>query len=148
VKRLVLATPAGLWLNDHPMTDMFALIRRPAQLRATMFHDPTSYLADLLLPNEPPEDQMVEAFKAMAATARLAWNPPGHNPKLAGRLRRIKSETLIIWGDDDKLIPAVYAPEWASHIANSHIVYIKDCGHLVMFEGEDDFVTSITRFLA
>jgi|HubBroStandDraft_6_1064221.scaffolds.fasta_scaffold103518_2 pimeloyl-ACP methyl ester carboxylesterase len=147
VRRLVLATPAGLWLDEHPMTDMFALIRRPQQLRAVMFHDPTSYLADLLLPEEPAEEQMIEAFKAMAATAKLAWNPPGHNPKLAGRLRRIKSKTLMIWGDDDKLIPTPYAKAWAGYIKDSHIVYIKDCGHLVMFEGEEDFVTAITQFL-
>ncbi|HEY6331403.1 MAG TPA: alpha/beta hydrolase [Blastocatellia bacterium] len=148
VKRLVLATPAGLWMNDHPMTDMFALMRRPEKLRAVLFHDPTSYLADLLLPTEPAEDQLAEALKAAGATAKLAWNPPGHNPKLAGRLKRIKAQTMILWGDDDRLIPTPYAEEWAKYIKDSHIVYLKDCGHLVMFEGEDDFVSAVTQFLS
>lgn len=148
VKRLALATPAGLWLMDHPMTDMFALLRRPEKLRRVLFHNPDSPLAQLLVPAEPTEEQMAEAYKAMTATARLAWNPPGHNPKLAGRLRRIKSPTLIIWGDDDKLIPTAYAEEWARHIKNARVHLIKDCGHMVMFEGEDDFVGVLKEFLS
>jgi pimeloyl-ACP methyl ester carboxylesterase len=148
VRRLVLGAPAGIWLDAHPMTDMFALARRPDKLRAALFHDPGSYLADLLIPAEPAEEQLVEAYKSMAATARLAWNPPGHNPKLAGRLGRIKSPTLIIWGDDDQLIPTPYAEAWASHIKDSRVEYIKDCGHLLMFEGEEDFVAAVTRFLS
>jgi pimeloyl-ACP methyl ester carboxylesterase len=148
VKRLALATPAGLWLMDHPMTDMFALMRRPEKLRRVLFHNPDSALAQMLVPAEPDEERLAEAYKAMTATARLAWNPPGHNPKLAGRLRRIKSPALIIWGDDDKLIPTAYAEEWAKHIKGARVHLIKDCGHLVMFEGEEDFVAAIKNFLS
>ena len=148
VKRLALATPAGLWFADRPMTDLFALARRPERLRPVLFHNPESGLAQLVMPLEASEEQMIEAYKAMAATARLAWNPPGHNPKLAGRLRRIKSPTLIIWGDDDKLIPTAYAEKWAGYIKDSRVVLIKDCGHMVMFEGEDDFVSAIIEFLS
>ncbi len=148
VKRLALGAPAGLWLDEHPMTDMFALIRRPEKLRAVLFHDPTAALAQLLIPAEAAEEQVVEAYKAMAATARLAWNPPGHNPKLAGRLRRIKSPTLIIWGDDDKLIPTAYAEAWASHLKDARVVIIKECGHMMMFEKEDEFVRAIKDFLS
>jgi pimeloyl-ACP methyl ester carboxylesterase len=148
VNNLVLGCPPGLWLAEHPMTDMFALMRRPEKLRAVLFHDSDSALAQLLVPAEPAEEQLAEAYKAMTATARLAWNPPGHNPKLAGRLRRIKSPALIIWGDDDRLIPTAYAEEWARHIANARVEIIKDCGHMIMFEGESEFVRAITEFLS
>ena len=147
VKKLVLAAPAGIWLADHPMTDMFALMRRPEKLRKVLFHDPDSFIAKLLVPEEAPEDQMVEMFKAAAATAKLAWNPPGHNPKLLGRLRRIKCPTMVLWGDDDKLIPTPYADAWSEAIAGSKTHLIKDCGHLVMFEGQDEFVNAATKFL-
>jgi pimeloyl-ACP methyl ester carboxylesterase len=147
VKRLALGAPAGLWLDEHPMTDMFALLRRPEKLRAVLFHDPTASLAQLLIPTEASEEQMAEAYKAMAATARLAWNPPGHNPKLAGRLRRIKSPALIIWGDDDKLIPAAYAEAWADRLKDARVIIIKECGHMMMFEKEDEFVGAIKEFL-
>jgi pimeloyl-ACP methyl ester carboxylesterase len=148
IKRLVLGAPAGIWLDDHPMTDMFALMRRPERLRPVLFHDPGSMLAKIIVPDEAPEEMMIEAYKAAAATARLAWNPPGHNPKLAGRLGRIKSPTLILWGDDDKLIPTPYAEAWAGLIEGARAELIPNCGHMLMFEGEKDFVASIAGFLA
>jgi pimeloyl-ACP methyl ester carboxylesterase len=147
VNRLVLATPAGLWLDEHPMADLFAYLTRPDKLREINFHEPESPLARMLLPDDSSEDMKVEAFKALTATARLVWTPFGHNPKLAGRLKRIKSPTLVIWGDDDNLIPTPYAEEWAKYIRDSRVVIIKDCGHMLMFECEDEFVKNVTDFL-
>src|SRR5262249_19164750 len=147
-KRLVLGAPAGIWLDDHPMTDLFALMGKPERLRPVLFHDPGSMLAKIVVPDEPPEEMMVEMYKAASATARLAWNPPGHNPKLAGRLRRIKSPTLILWGDDDKMIPTAYAEAWAGLITGARTTLIPNCGHLLMFESEKDFVAAIAGFLS
>lgn len=147
VKKLVLGCPAGIWLDEYPMTDMFALMRRPEKLRKILFHDPDSFLAKVLVPEDAPEEQLKEAYKSAAATAKLAWNPPGHNPKLYGRLHRIKSPTMIIWGDDDKLIPTPYAQAWSKGIAGSKVQILKDCGHLIMFEGQDQFVDAVTDFL-
>jgi pimeloyl-ACP methyl ester carboxylesterase len=147
VKRLVLGAPAGLWLDDHPMTDMFAALNSTEKLRQINFHEPESLLAQMLIPDEASDEEKAEAYKALSVTARLFWNPFGHNPKLAGRLRRINSPTLILWGDDDKLIPNVYAAEWHRLINNSRVVTIEDCGHLLMFEGEAEFVSSVTNFL-
>jgi pimeloyl-ACP methyl ester carboxylesterase len=148
ISRMVLGAPAGIWLDDHPMTDMFALMRRPERLRPVLFHDPTSTVAKIVVPENPPEEMLVETHKAAAATARLAWNPPGHNPKLAGRLGRIKSPVLILWGDDDRLIPTAYAQAWAKLIEGASATLIPDCGHMLMFEGEKEFVAAVSGFLS
>jgi pimeloyl-ACP methyl ester carboxylesterase len=147
VKKLVLGAPAGLWLDEHPMTDMFAALNSIEKMRRINFHDPDSLLAQMLIPDEASDLEKAEAYKALSVTARLFWNPFGHNPKLAGRLRRINSPTLILWGDDDQLIPNVYAEEWVRQINHSRAVTIKDCGHLLMFEGEAEFVSAVTDFL-
>jgi pimeloyl-ACP methyl ester carboxylesterase len=148
VKKLVLGAPAGLWLDAHPMADMFATLNHADKLRELNFHDAKSFLAEMLIPDEASDEEKAEAYKGMAVAARLLWNPFGHNPKLAGRLRRITSPTLMIWGEGDKLIPSVYAEEWQRHIKDSRVVKIKDCGHLLMFEGEDSFVSAVTEFLS
>jgi pimeloyl-ACP methyl ester carboxylesterase len=147
VKKLVLGAPAGLWLDEHPMTDLFAALNSTEKMRRINFHDPDSLLAQMLIPDEASDLEKAEAYKALSVTARLFWNPFGHNPKLAGRLRRINSPTLILWGDDDQLIPNVYAEEWVRQINHSRAVTIKDCGHLLMFEGEAEFVSAVTDFL-
>src|SRR5215467_8716758 len=148
IKRMVLGAPAGIWLDEHPITDMFALMGRPEKLRPVLFHDPTSTLANIVVPENAPEEMMVEAYKAAAATARLAWNPPGHNPKLAGRLSRINSPVLILWGDDDKLIPTAYSSAWTGLIKDARAMLIPNCGHMLMFEGENDFVAAVSGFLS
>jgi pimeloyl-ACP methyl ester carboxylesterase len=147
VKRLALGAPAGLWLDEHPMTDMFAALNSTEKLRRINFHDPDSLLAQMLLPDEASDEEKAEAYKALSVTARLFWNPFGHNPKLAGRLRRITSPTLILWGDDDRLIPRAYAEEWVRHLKDARLVTIADCGHLLMFEGESQFVAAVSDFL-
>src|SRR5450631_3059782 len=38
VSRLALIAPAGLWLADHPIPDMFSLL--PFEMPAYLFHDP------------------------------------------------------------------------------------------------------------
>jgi pimeloyl-ACP methyl ester carboxylesterase len=146
VRRLALAAPVGLWMDEHPVTDLFALLLNTEKLRVTNFHDAESSLARMLVPDEADDDMKAEAYKGMAATARLAWNPFCHNPKLARRLRRIKSPTLIIWGDDDKLVPTAYAQEWARHIKDSRVAKISECGHLMMFEKEEEFVRALKDF--
>jgi pimeloyl-ACP methyl ester carboxylesterase len=148
VKRLVLGAPAGLWLDEHPITDMFAALNRTDKLRQINFHEPDSLLALMLIPDEASDEEKAEAYKGMGVTARLFWNPFGHNPKLAGRLKRITSPTLILWGDDDKLIANAYAEEWARQINDSRVMVLKGCGHLMMFEGESAFVSAITDFLS
>lgn len=147
VKKLALGAPAGLWLDDYPMTDMFAALNSTEKLRRINFHDPDSLLAQMLMPDEASDEEKAEAYKALSVTARLFWNPFGHNPKLAARLRRIHSPTLILWGDDDKLIANVYAEEWLRLINDARVVTIKDCGHLLMFEGEAEFISAVTDFL-
>jgi 2-hydroxy-6-oxonona-2,4-dienedioate hydrolase len=147
VKRLALGAPAGLWLDEHPMTDMFAALNSTEKLRRINFHDPDSLLAQMLLPDEASDEEKAEAYKALSVTARLFWNPFGHNPKLAGRLRRITSPTLLLWGDDDRLIPQAYAGEWARHLRDAQVVTLADCGHLLMFEGESQFVAAVSDFL-
>ena len=148
VTKLVLGAPAGLWLDEHPMADMYAALTSVEKLRRLNFHDPESLIAQMLISEGLSDEEKAEAYKAMAATARLSWNPFGHNPKLAARLRRISSPTLILWGAGDNLIDKAYLAEWQRLIPGAHGRLIENCGHLLMFEGEDEVVTAVTEFLA
>src|SRR5271163_2424701 len=52
VKKLVLVTPAGFWLDEHPIPDIFAM--EPPDLAAHLFHDPQSPIAQMF--TTIPED--------------------------------------------------------------------------------------------
>ena len=51
-----------------------------------------------------PEAVVLAAARNREATARLAWSPYMHNPKLKARLRRIDVPALILWGAADRIV--------------------------------------------
>jgi pimeloyl-ACP methyl ester carboxylesterase len=137
VGRLVLSAPAGIRLPDVPMADMFRLqIGQEDEARALLFHDPSHPMAQLVIPTfEGIDDEMLAAFvAAMAATAKVSWNPYLHDPRLEDLLPRIGADTLIVWGDDDRLIPPAYGERLADLIPNARLEIVPECGHLVWFE--------------
>lgn len=151
VRRLVLADAAGLWLDEAPIPDFFARLQEPETMRRLLLHAPDSFVGELLFPSAPgemDEERLEAALKAMRATARLGWNPFMHDPKLAGRLRRITCPTLVLWGEGDRIVTAAYAQSFRDAIPGSELQLIPKCGHLPMFEQEDEFVAAITSFLA
>jgi pimeloyl-ACP methyl ester carboxylesterase len=148
IDRLVLADAFGLWLDEHPIPDFFTKLQDVPALRALLFADPRGHIADLALPEgEPNPDRLVAALKAMEATARLGWNPFMHDPKLARRLRRITRSTLVVWGDNDPLLPLAYAERYRDLIPNAELRLIRDCGHLPQLEQGREFVAAVRDFL-
>jgi pimeloyl-ACP methyl ester carboxylesterase len=84
------------------------------------------------------------AKDAHAATLKTArkWD--------AERIERdahlISQPTLIIWGEDDKVIGIKNAYKLYDSILHSRLVVFKNCGHIPQEEKPDDFVEIITSF--
>ena len=88
---------------------------------------------------------MLTAFQNMTVLARLVWERP-YSPKLAGRLHRVQMPTLLLWGDDDRLVPPSYGKEYQKYLPKAELKVIANCGHLPMFERETEFADAITGF--
>jgi pimeloyl-ACP methyl ester carboxylesterase len=54
--------------------------------------------------------------------------------------------TLIVWGDEDKIVPVQQTRLWRQHVPNAEILVIKGAGHLVHLE-KPEAVQAISRFL-
>ncbi|MGH7842292.1 MAG: alpha/beta fold hydrolase [Candidatus Binataceae bacterium] len=147
VKRLVLVTPAGFWLDEHPIPDVFAM--EPAELAAHLFHDPNSPLAQMFttIPTDMKllEEMYVERVKRFTQASKFLWPIPDRG--LKRRAWRIAAPTLIIMGESDRLIPPIYADEFTSRIENSRAVTMKAAGHMPMYEQPDEFVKTVREFL-
>src|SRR5262249_40202550 len=115
------------------------------KLRELLFHDPNSSMATMILKDEPNEATMLAGYQAMTALARLVWERP-YDPKLARRLHRISCPTLLLWGENDRLIPPAYGREYQKYLPAAEMKVIPDCGHLPMFEKEMEFVDAVARF--
>jgi pimeloyl-ACP methyl ester carboxylesterase len=147
VQRLVLVAPAGFWLEQHPIPDPFAMDL--PDLAAHLFHDPKSPLAQMFttIPTDPQQlaDMYVERTKRFTQASRFLWPIPDRG--LKKRAWRIAASTLLVWGESDRLVPPVYAGEFASRIKNSRIATIRDAGHMVMYEQPEAFVKTVRDFL-
>jgi pimeloyl-ACP methyl ester carboxylesterase len=140
---LTLIAPAGLRVAGVPMGDLF--IWSPEESVRNLFFDQS--LATRLLAAEPTEEQMDIQLKNRFATAKLAWQPRLYNPDLEKWLHRIKIPTQIIWGVDDKIIPAACAERWQKRLPNVSVSILDRCGHLPHIEQAEIVSDKITSFI-
>jgi len=62
-------------------------------------------------------------------------------------LKKIKNETLIIWGDQDKSYNFEQVQALEKNIKNSKLIIFKNCAHNVHLEQTDQFNKTIKNFL-
>lgn len=141
IHRLVLVAPAGLRVPEHPTADVFRI--PPEELPAYLVVDP-KVLAPYL-PKEPDVDFMAARYREMTSVARIAWERP-HSLKLPRWLHRVRVPTLLVWGDQDRLIPVEQAQAWAKLIPGAQVEVVKGAGHLVLDE-KPAAVGKIAQFL-
>jgi pimeloyl-ACP methyl ester carboxylesterase len=128
VRRLALIAPLGLYDSDSPPADLWA--QTPATQPALLCADPETYKAHIAPPEgEDPGEWSILMTRANEAAARLLW--PLSDTRLVRRLHRIRAETLLVWGEADKVVAPSYAARFAAGIAGkSRIALIPDAGHL------------------
>jgi pimeloyl-ACP methyl ester carboxylesterase len=147
VKRLWIADAPGLWVEEQPLPDMFRIMQDRAKMRELLFYDPHSYMAKLVIQDDPDEEKMLTAYQSLTVLARLVWERP-YDPKLAARLRRIQCPTLLLWGENDRLVPPAYGEAYQKAIPHAELKRLPQCGHLPIFERENEFVETVARFCA
>jgi len=143
LKSLVLSAAAGIHVKGVSKGDIF--LWSPEQSVRNVFHD--QKLADAALKQTLSEAEQMADMKNRLATAKLAWQPRLYNPHLAKWLHRIDVPTLILWGDDDKVIPPAYGPAFAKLIPGARLEVIGGCGHVPQLECTDQWVGKITAFI-
>ncbi len=150
VRRLVLVDAAGLWLDEAPMVELFGA--EPAELAERLFQDQSLPQAQLLRAmvnvSDLPDEILLPQANAMAAAARVAWNPYFHNPKLPERLHRVRMPVLIVWGRQDGLIPPAHGERYRDLLPDARLVLIDGCGHLPILEKPAEFLGVVRPFLA
>jgi len=145
--KVVLVAPAGLNDADHPATNLGALA--PQDLPGYLAHDVTVALRYF-----PDGTDIVFAERFGADRARegetlgrlLAPFGMGH-PNLRRFLARITNPALVVWGGEDRLLPASQAPLFVEALPDAKLLIVEDAGHFVMQE-KPETLGKIGDFLA
>lgn len=66
---------------------------------------------------------------------------------LFGYLAQIKTETLILWGKTDKIVPVKYAYLMKEKISNSKLIILPKIGHSPHLETPEKFTKEILQFI-
>src|SRR5207248_11592646 len=141
VKRLALIAPWGLFDEKDPATDPWA--QRAPDVPGLMCADPARWEALKAEPegqNSP--EWPIEQVRASEAAARIFW--PLGNTKLEKRLPLITAPTLLLWGEQDRIVPRSYADKLAQGIAGkTEIQVIPGAGHLAELDQPDATAAAI-----
>jgi pimeloyl-ACP methyl ester carboxylesterase len=141
LKKLALIAPVGMIDPQYPMIDLLAV---PGDQLPGMLVSDFEVLKKRL-PEKPDLEFIGERYRESATFARLFWEHPG-DPKFMRYLHRIKMPTMILWGDEDKLVPVQQSELWRKFVPNAEIKIYKGAGHLAHLE-KPEAVEAIGNFL-
>ncbi len=154
VGALVLVNPAGLYIPGAEIKEIFG--RRLDEQARELFADEAHPVAQMMIQmadvaERSPEDIPFEALRpmlgAMAATAKLAWDPYLHNPRLIRRLGRVRAATLVVHGEKDGVIPRAHSEAYADGIVGARLVDVPGAAHLVPLEKPTELAALVRAHL-
>jgi pimeloyl-ACP methyl ester carboxylesterase len=73
---------------------------------------------------------------------------PIPNRRLSKRLYRLTTDTLVVWAENDRLMPPVYAAQWQALLPKSHTVCLAGAGHMLPYEQPQALAREVLAFLA
>jgi pimeloyl-ACP methyl ester carboxylesterase len=146
VSRLALIAPAGLWMDEYPIPDIFAMM--PYELPGYLFYDEEAGKKAMTPDGDMGDPKFLQQFlvqnaRQLGAASKILFPIPERG--LASRLYRIQAKTVLIWGACDRLIPAVYAHAFQKGIRGSSLTLIPEAAHMVPFEKTAEVVSAIGR---
>ena len=149
LRRLVLADAVGIKVSGPETQDIAdTLVLSRDEAAHLLWHDPAA--ADgMRWPGASgfSEEEWQGALRGMETVSVLGWKPFMHDPKLLRRLGRIKTPTLVLWGESDRVVSPDYGRAFQRAIPGSTFQTIPRAGHYPHRERPDDFVRAVTTFL-
>lgn len=142
VQKLILIAPDGLAGEEggwrviarlDPLIDAgLSLTNRSfvtIALRTIVFHDPALVNPDLV-------DCFAKGLltpEGAYATALITRRIIGHDP-VDEVLPDIQQETLVVWGEKDRLLSPRWAPRYIELLPRAELAVVPECGHVPMLE--------------
>lgn len=146
--KLVLVSSAGLWLPEYPIPDIFSFL--PHEFAQYLFVDRAQGEALLTGGLDLKNPEALQQFyiansRRLSMAGKILFPVP--NRRLSKRLYRLTAPTLLVWGQQDRLIPPVYAERFRSLIPHAELTFIDQAAHMVPYEQPAEFVAVVSHFL-
>ena len=148
VNRLVLIAPFGCFDADEPAADIWAQVPGPDAIPNLVCENPENWKRAWEVPEDAEAiDWQVMQSRAMETAARLLF--PFGNTGVLNRLHRVHHPTLLLRGEQDRVLPASYNQRFAHALAGPvYTATIADAGHLPELDAPEELAREINAFLA
>jgi len=143
VGKLVLIDSLGIWLDDSPIRNY--MVTPIADLIPMIFANPNDPSIGTFVPNPTDTEAMVRTHWALGCTGKFCWPLPDKG--LRKRIHRVSAPTLVLWGKQDRLVPAVYAQEFGDRIRGAKVELLDQAGHLFAAEYPERVAGMVEDFL-
>jgi 2-hydroxy-6-oxonona-2,4-dienedioate hydrolase len=149
IKKIVMVAPAGIMKNHTPVLDAYTM--------AALYpnHESVKIAYQMMMgENKEISSQSVENFisnmtgpnsKMVFLSTLLGMK---NSPVITEKLKLIKVPTLLIWGNEDKMIPIKYSKGFVNSIPSCDFVVMNGCGHTPYEEKPDEFSKLVLDFLS
>jgi pimeloyl-ACP methyl ester carboxylesterase len=123
----------------------------PGELRRHIFRDPECDAARRMFPRSEAQDAAAIAARvrlvwAMGATGKFIWPIPDKG--LKKRIHRVEAPTLLVWGTEDRLVPPVYADEFAGRLRDARVQTVENTGHAPQLEQPAAVARAVREFVS
>src|SRR6187402_749836 len=109
------------------------------------FHDQKAF--DKVYGAEPPIDQLEMWDICREMSFRIAWKPYMYSQTLPHLLGSVRVPSLIVWGDDDKVVPRSAGERFLAALPNAKLEVVKASGHCVDMEQPEALAKLVTNFI-
>jgi pimeloyl-ACP methyl ester carboxylesterase len=149
LERLVLISALGLWIDSHPIPDLFATL--PFDVPALLFHDAAQGVAALtggvdFSSMEALQQFLIGNARRLGTAGKILFPIP--NRRVIRRLYRITTPALVLWGREDRFTPLLYAERWQALLPLARCEVIGSAGHMLPYEKPDAAAEAVEKFLA
>ncbi len=142
-KKLVLVGAMGVKPPEGDIADQ-AIVSYIVYPRAG-FHDEAAFAATY---GDVSTDQLEAWDIAREMSFRTAWKPYMYSQTLPHLLGGVRSPALIIWGDDDRIVPLSAGQLYARALHDATLTTIPACGHFAEMEKPDAVARLTIDFLS
>ena len=130
VHTLTLVAPAGIILPAFPMPDFSRIAHR--DWPEYLVNDPA--VIRPFWPDDPDTVFLAAWAREAQTSGRLIGEALATQAQFVRSLDALRAPTLLIWGQEDRMVPAGNADAWLKHVSNATLKIMDHSGHLLLDE--------------
>lgn len=145
LERLVLIDTLGVKLSDRETPDIADIFNlHPDDIHARRWVDQEAGRLDF---DAMSDDEIVVYAKNREALCLYGWDPYMYTPQLAQWLHRIQVPSLVLWGEQDRIVDTTYGRGIASRLPDARFEVIAGAAHHPEVEQVEQVVEHIGAFV-